>query len=457
MHIHSAYGCKIKQYNKCLQDTISIYRKAVDFLIDVCIREWSVIEAIKGDKARQRYVETLVHATSKRDAACYDFDRYFYKYPCYLLRSTITEAIGKVSSYMNNLANWENADPAVRGKAPSQPKAGYVYPCMYQGNMYSETEEPNVVQIKVFIRNTWDWLTVSLKKSDRDYILRHCSRIERDENNSQSALQSRRICNPTLQKRGKEWFLDFPVEETVKLTDTDIKEQTVIAVDLGINNACTLSVMHSDGTIVGREFLGLPSETDSPEHAIKRIKKAQQHGNRKTPRLWAKTNGINDRIAVLTAQFIMEKAVLYNTDVIVFEHLDRKGKIHGSKKQKLHMWRSRYVQEMVTNKANRLGMRISHICAWGTSKLAYDGSGTVQRGRDAGLKSYGVCRFANGKIYNCDISASYNIGARYFVRELTKSLPETARLQLQAKVPEACKRSTCTLSTLINLNAVLAA
>ena len=112
---------------------------------------------------------------------------------------------------------------------------------------------------------------------------------------------------------------------------------------------------------------------------------------------------------------------------------------------------------MVTNKANRLGMRISHICAWGTSKLAYDGSGTVQRGRDAGFKSYSVCRFANGKIYNCDLSASYNIGARYFVRELTKSLPATARLQLQAKVPEACKRSTCTLSTLINLNAVLAA
>ena len=31
----------------------------------------------------------------------------------------------------------------------------------------------------------------------------------------------------------------------------------------------------------------------------------------------------------------MEIAVLYNADVIVFEHLDKTGKIRGSKKQKL--------------------------------------------------------------------------------------------------------------------------
>jgi len=58
-------------------------------------------------------------------------------------------------------------------------------------------------------------------------------------------------------------------------------------------------------------------------------------------------------------------------------------------------------------------------------------------------------------IYNCDLSATYNIGARYFIREILKSLLETARLQLEAKVPQVCKRSTCTLSTLISLDAAL--
>ena len=117
------------------------------------------------------------------------------------------------------------------------------------------------------------------------------------------------------------------------------------------------------------------------------------------------------------------------------------------------MWRANYIQSIVTNKAHRLGMRISHICAWNTSHLAYDGSGAVLRGKEANLHSYSMCRFQNGKIYNCDLSASYNIGARYFIREILKSLDANSRLHIEAKVPQCSKRSTCTFSTLINLNA----
>ena len=151
----------------------------------------------------------------------------------------------------------------------------------------------------------------------------------------------------------------------------------------------------------------------------------------------------------------MSIAVLYDADVIVFEHLDRKGKIRGSKKQRLKLWRSQEVQSIVANKAHRLGMRVSRVCAWGTSGLAYDGSGYVSRGKEAGFETNALCRFQNGRIYNCDLSASYNIGARYFIREILKSLGESLRLGIEAKVPQCAKRSTCTLSTLIRLNAEL--
>ena len=128
-----------------------------------------------------------------------------------------------------------------------------------------------------------------------------------------------------------------------------------------------------------------------------------------------------------------------------------------NKAAKGQQWRSKEVQSIVTNKAHRLGMHISHICAWNTSRLAYDGSGRVLRGKDGGFSTYGLCRFQNGKTYNCDLSASYNIGARYYIREILKSLPETERLAMEAKVPACAKRSTCTLSTLISLHAALAA
>ena len=175
------------------------------------------------------------------------------------------------------------------------------------------------------------------------------------------------------------------------------------------------------------------------------------------PRLWDQAKGINDDIAVKTASFIIETAILYNVDCIVMEHLDLAGMKRGSKKQKLQLWRAKYVQLMVADKAHRNSIRISHICAWKTSKLAYDGSGTVERGQTAGFNSYSLCRFQTGKIYNCDLNATYNIGARYFIREFIKTLSVTTEQTILAKVPELIHRSTCTLSSLYKLNAVLAA
>ena len=441
MKIYTSYSIKIKKYNNIFKDTVAIYREAVDFFIDVCMREWDDIVTIGGDLLKQQYVERLCHKTSKNTAPKYQrFDNRFYKFPSYLRRGAINEAIGKVSSYRSNLLNWEETEKGIRGRKPSYPKAGHVYPCMYRTVMYKQTGTYEA-KIKVYVRNTWDWITVDLRKTDVDYINKRC--------------QSRKMCPPTLRKRGHEWFLDFPFEEETLFKDKSINERTVLAVDLGINSAATVCAMRSDGTILDRHFLKLPKEYDSLTHSINRIKKAQQYGNRKTPRLWAKAKGINRDIAAKTAAFIMDEAIFYNADVIVFEHLDKKGEKRGSKKQRLHLWRSNYVQSIVETKAHRLGIRISRVCAWGTSSLAFDGSGRVLRGRDSGLGSYSLCRFENGKVYNCDLSASYNIGSRYYVREILKSLPVRERLALEAKVPQAAKRSTCTLSTLINLDAEL--
>lgn len=84
------------------------------------------------------------------------------------------------------------------------------------------------------------------------------------------------------------------------------------------------------------------------------------------------------------------------------------------------MWKHRDIQKLTEYKAHQLGMRISRVCAWGTSRLAYDGSGEVKRGKEVSKTTpYNVCCFKNGKQYNCDLSASYNIGARYYLREIS--------------------------------------
>ena len=438
MDICSTYSVKIKDYNNIFKESIYLYRKSVDFLIDVCLKEWDNIYPIKDDNYRQSFVEKLCHKTKQNPNPKYDFNTKFYKFPSGLRRAAIMDAIGRVSSYKSNLKKWESQDVKTRGKEPSRPKAGFTYPCLYRGNMFNFLDTYKA-EIKVFRNNTWDWIKVDLKKSDIDYIKRRCN--------------SKAMKVPKLQKRGKQWFLDFPFKETVKLTETDIHDQVIVAVDLGINSAATLTVMTSDGTILDRCFLKLSKEYDSLNHSVNRIKKAQQNRNYKTPRLWAKVKGLTHDISVKTANFIIEKATLYNADTIVFEHLNVKKK--KSHNQKIHLWKCQNVQKMVTHKAHKLSIRISHICARNTSKLAFDGSGFVVRGSEAGFRSYSICRFQNGKVYNCDLSAAYNIGARYFIREILKSLPEKVRLVIEAKVPQCTKRSTCTFSTLISLNAEL--
>ena len=443
----STYSVKISRsadIRKTLSATAGIYRKAVDFFIKVCDGEWDTISSSIGQNKKVNAVESLTVRTKKRTSVPYDFGNGFYKFPSYLRRAAIAEAVGKVSSYRSNLEDWKAADPRTRGRRPGYPKAGHVYPAMYKDNMFVRTGT-YTASVKVFTRGTWDWLDICLCKGDVDYILHHCA--------------GRKECVPTLQKRGKLWYLDFAFEETITLPDTGASARRALSVDLGINSACTCCVMGADGTVAGRAFLKLPAEYDCLDRALGRIRRAQMHGAKRMPRLWAKAKGINNRIAVLTAEFIVRTAVLYGCGVIVMEHLDIRGGKHGPKRQRLHHWRAMYVQAMVTQKAHREGIRMSTVCAWNTSRLAFDGSGRVLRGRESERTggNYSLCEFRNGKVYNCDLNASYNIGARYFIREIIKSLPATAGQQLEAKVPSAVKRSTCTLSTLISLHAVLAA
>ena len=163
----------------------------------------------------------------------------------------------------------------------------------------------------------------------------------------------------------------------------------------------------------------------------------EEHGSAQAGDRWAYTRRLNIELSRKIAGAVAEYAWENHADVIVFEYLEMNGKISGSKRQKLQLWRKRDIQKRCEHQAHRKGMRISRICAWNTSRLAYDGSGIVLRD----WRKHSLCAFQTGKRYNCDLSASYNIGARYFIRELLKPLPATERSLLEAKVP-AVKRRT---------------
>lgn len=250
---------------------------------------------------------------------------------------------------------------------------------------------------------------------------------------------------PKLEKRYKKWFLRFSYEEDVDLSKEPADKQIVCAVDLGLNTDAVCSILSSDGTVAAKKFINFVAEKDHLYRVLDGIRDFQRlHGSQSIKGYWAYAARLNDELSKKIAREIVSFAEGHYADVIVFEHLDIKGKKHGPKKQRLSLWRRNGIQTLVEHKAHRHGIHISRVCAKNTSKLAYDGSGEVVRDK----KNHSLCTFSTGKQYNCDLSASYNIGARYFIRELLKSVLKKKLSLIRAEVPESGHRTTCTLSTL---------
>ncbi len=212
-----------------------------------------------------------------------------------------------------------------------------------------------------------------------------------------------------------------------------------------------MSEMEEDGTVIARRFTSFPVEEDRFNSILHEIRKAHSASFCKTHRLNRYADNYNEALSIKTASAIVKIAAEFSCDAIVMENLRKqKGKKYGSKAMRLVLWRKSDIAKRVERLAHSRGIRFSTVCAWNTSRLAYDGSGLVIR--DPG--NHSLCTFSTGKKYNCDLSASYNIGARYFAREIWKSLPEKAASTLKAKVPELWYGAHCTLSTLRDLYAV---
>ena len=249
-------------------------------------------------------------------------------------------------------------------------------------------------------------------------------------------------------EKARQVFSAFTYAEEVSLSRTPVKEQTICSVDLGINTDAVCTIMRPDGTILGRKFINFPSDKDRMYRVLGRIRRFQrEHGSRQVQGKWAYAKRLNTELGKKIAREIVFYASENRADVIVFEYLEMKGKLSGKKKQKLQMWRKRDIQKRCGQQAHRKGIRISRICAWNTSRLAFDGSGKIDRD----IQDHRLCTFQNGKRYNCDLSASYNIGARYFIREILKPLPATERSLLEAKVPAVKRRTSCVYADLRDL------
>ncbi|WP_456275263.1 RNA-guided endonuclease TnpB family protein [Bacillus sp. AK128] len=442
MKVSKTLRHKIKNQSRIFDATVKIYNEALGFIINVIDKEFDDVNNI-STKSVVPAVEKLIHITKSNPLPKHkEFNERFYKFPSYFRRSAIAAAFGKVKSYRSNYRNWEAEKEIVlsegkkfKKKTPILQLEHKEFPVFYKDNMFNKTSD-STAQIKVFHDNDWVWVDIQFKEQDH---------YKRD-------VWDWKEHNPKLVKVGKKYFLNITYTHKVELSKTPIDEQKVCAVDLGITNSAVCSVMDANGTVLDRKFINQPMEKDRLYRMTNKLRKVQCiSGWVAAPNYWRQINGLQKHIINHTSHAIVEFAKENNCNVIVFEYLNKmrvpKG-FWGAKRLrfKLRYWRKTAIQNKVEEMAHYVGMRISRVTARNTSALAYDGSGEVERNHKKDLAV-----FSTGKVYHADLSASYNIGARYFIRAYQKSISEKKWLSLQAKVPVLAKRTSQTLSSLISL------
>ena len=124
------------------------------------------MEDFEYSKQRMMYVEKLVHSTAERHAR-YNFDEEFPKFPTYLRRALLNCAIGIVSSYHSQLANWEK-NP--KGQMPRLSLTHYTYPAYYRSRLFRNFDPVRqTIELKVFKNGDWVFEVYQLKTSDCTY------------------------------------------------------------------------------------------------------------------------------------------------------------------------------------------------------------------------------------------------------------------------------------------------
>lgn len=409
-----------RQQRNLAASTVEEYRYFLKPLVLITYGNWDAISRASA-KERVNALEKLIHQTADNPSPKYgwylkkalDNHPSFRKFPSYLRRAAIQDALGIVSSFVTRWEDWKQGNRRHRqDKPPKLTAMCNSYPALYRGQQIRYNAQFNAVDLKVWSGTDWVWLE----------CIPVCS-----FGKSRHLVEGNKLMSPSLIANRRGVHLSMPVEiAPLELPATS----WVCAVDLGINTTATCSIVSRDGTVKARRFISPARDIDRRDQRKQRIATKSKQARRITSEdlpqgfckgLYRKSKHINEQIAQTVSKAVIGFARTHGVSVIVFEDLSNwkaKGGKHGSlQKQRFHQWCKDRIVELAIQKFTELGGDVVKVNAKYTSAYAFDGSGLISRSN----KKYSQARFKNGKQYNADLSASYNIGARYWYAVLTNS------------------------------------
>jgi len=415
-----------------LEDTVTIYRDMVRRLISIVNLRWKKIAVVE---AQQRYVEQLFHPT--KDNPSPKFGKFFglgtklYKFPSYLRRAAINDAIGHVSSFHSRYYDWQGGTRRRNtAKPPRLNTSCGVYPDLYKNQCIKISADYSNVEIKVYKNNDWAWETIKIGSLSRRHLIPGVKQL-----------------SPTLVVKDDAASLSVPYWiPKVKANRTD----KYCGVDIGINTTAVCSIVDESGLVHARKFIHDGAALDKRDKHLARISRKARL-TKKLHKGFAKTHyrkaaNISKNIACSSAKQIINFAITHNASTVVIENLrnwkPKGGRKKSNLKQKFHGWVKSAIADRLEQLGQEHGIKIVSVYARGTSSTAYDGTGKVKRDKD----NYALGSFSTKKRYSIDLSASYNIAARHIAHKLKLATKHGKLLISQS--PDSKPRSWVSLSSL---------
>jgi IS605 OrfB family transposase len=224
------------------------------------------------------------------------------------------------------------------------------------------------------------------------------------------------LTESTVTQREGDYYLHLgfrkPKPEKKVETQDDAEDRTVLGVDLGIVNIATTSTAYFAS---GRELQHRHQE-------FERIRgNLQETGTQSAHRTIQQMGGRESRyvrdILHCVANEIIEEALTYNCEYIVFENL-RHIRERAPPVKEFHQWAHRQLVDLVEYKAESEGVRVEYVSPRNTSRRCPECGHTSKenRVRQAEFK----CEKC-GETANADYVGAKNIGWRYVRRGLQSS------------------------------------
>ena len=379
-------------------------------------------------------VETHAHP---HPLPTYNFSERFPDFPFIYRRSVIKDAIGKVRSFLSNLATWRAAGKK-KGR-PGLPGASN-HPTLYDDAFSLDLDGVDLhtcfARLKVYTGASWEWHNYPVKLSRYFEARWHDPAWEQQ--------------SPKLILRPKTAALHFSQVKTVEAKKVKASKEdphlVTVAVDVNVKNLAVITV-RQDGAIIETIFV---SDHGLDRHRyghLKRIARKQWQsgtpvkGEHSNQQLWEHVRRMNEDAAHQVSSRIADVCARYPGCVLLFERL-RKIKTKGGSRSR----------RMNRRRANQLRGKINHYTrdkayAGGTVTVEVNPHGTSQYCSRCGAKGE---RFSSrggkrikakwGKLFGClqchyetnaDFNASVNVH-RSFYREWhwqprTKPPPKAAK------------------------------